>query len=335
MVPRFLDFGSPYLLEPAHRTHLMLIANIGHILCSFCSVFANSAFLQERFLHIRNASAKYATVDYLATALSSPHPQVQAWGNELLFIREANVNSLYGLVDSFGIEREVVSVAANIIDRCLSKWIPAIESSNGIISMPYQLEMYCYTALYLAIKTHLGKAPEQDGQVLIPPITTFLSHYPIEVINAAELHILFELQWNVYPTTPESIARDLLSLLPLHLGVKDAMCSNYMRDVHHESVRSAELATKSYECSTYCPITVALASVMSTIRCIYRFAMLQDDPLQLFKDAVHSHLGEVGISCDATEVLECMEKISSLRSLQYQEPVILRNVNSYIAPVTP
>lgn len=81
---------------------------------------------------------------------------------------------------------------------------------------------------------------------------------------------------------------------------------DYIHDVYREAVRLTEAATLSYKCSIYSPITVALASVMSVIRSMNRFLIDQNDPVQIFMDAVHCHLGEVGGDCDAPEVQDCI-----------------------------
>jgi hypothetical protein len=201
--------------------------------------------------------------------------------------------------------------------------------------MPYHLDVYCYIALSLAIKTRIGRRQGKDRQ--IPSITEFLPNYPSDMIHAAEVNILHELQWNLLFPTPASIVRDLLSILRVHLGMhaNDMAFHNYQNDVLREAVLLTELATLHYSCSIFSPITVALASVMCAIRSINRFLVLQEDPLQVFKDAVHSQLGDLGISCDTNEVHECNNRIYAIICPSYQKTQVWHGLNTYYIPVSP
>jgi hypothetical protein len=217
-----------------------------------------------------------------------------------------------------------------MIDRCLSNWIPQITKGA---SLPYELDVYCMTAFFIAIKTQVGNNVRS-----VPPIETFLPQYSKELLQNAEIDILYELNWHVMYPTPLSIVRDLLSLLPLHWEFdpnKDAF-ANYLMDVYLEVRNMAELATLSYSCSMFSSTTVALATVMSAIQSLNSVSLFQKDPVQLFREAVVTHLGELGISCDAKEVHDCYMRISTLTSCKYQKlrPSSVENDQNHV-PVTP
>jgi hypothetical protein len=291
------------------------------------------ATIKERFSHIQASSAKYAVTDYLSSSLASPFHNVQVWALEVILVRGCNLSTLYNHANQYGIDSEVVSIAANILDRCLMKWVPKLCQCGDT---PFHFEMYCYIALSLAIKTRIGRHQVgKDRQ--IPSIAEFLPNYSTAMIHAAEVNILYELQWNLLFPTPASIVRDLLSILRVHLGVhsNDVAFHNYQCDVLREAVLLTELATLHYSCSIFSPITVALASVMCAIRSINRFLLLQEDPLQVFKDAVHSQLGDLGISCDASEVHECGNRIYAIGYPSYQKTQVWHGSNPYHVPVSP
>ena len=156
----------------------------------------------------------------------------------------------------------------------------------------------------------------------MPPIEAFLPYYSKDLLEDAEVDILYGLEWNIFYPTPKSIVGDLLSLLPAHWGFdpKDEALASYLRDVNREAENWIELVTLSYNCNTFPPVTIALAVTMSAIQNINRFLLLQYDPLQMFKDTVATHLGEFGISCDDPNVHECYTRISAILVCTHQEP---------------
>jgi hypothetical protein len=275
--------------------------------------------LKERFIHFDNKSSNYRVHDYLSNALTNPSEHVRNWAERIMFVREHNISSLYEMADRYRIDREVISSAANIIDRCLCIWVPVIE--QGVTSLPYELDVYCMVALWIAIKTQVG----HTAGAVFPSISMLLPSYPKKLLKDAECDILYELKWNVLFPTPVSIVRELLPLLPCHWGfdTNDQAFSNYKRDVYREARYFTELTTLDYGCSGFCPTTIALAAVMAAIQSINRFTKNEayhlNDPLSLFKEAVSNYLGDLGISCDQADVQQCSERIVFLSLCQHQD----------------
>jgi hypothetical protein len=243
-----------------------------------------------------------------------------------MFAREKNIQTLYTMADRHFIDRQVVIVAVNMIDRCLSLWVPKI-SSGG--KLPYELDVYFMTAFYLAIKTHVGRA------TTLGPLSKLLSRYSEELLEQAEVDILYELEWNVFYPSPVMVVGDLLSVVSRVWGMEDSRFVVYWRDVCRESTFLIELATLSYGCSVFRPISVALAAVMCTIPSINRFLIPHVDSLQLFKVTIAAQLGDVGISCDDGDVQECFARMSALPLYNYQEPQVWAFDSTLHVPVTP
>ena len=273
---------------------------------------------KERLVRIAEISSKYRVSDYLSASLSDTSVVVNNWAHQVMRVREENIKILYHWSDQYGIDREVVSVAANIIDRCLSHRVPEVR--NGT-KMPYELDLCSMTAYFLAIKA-------RDDIRRIPRISTLLpQYYSTELLDSVEVEILREMQWDLIYPTPTSIMKDLLSLLPSHFG--SGAFPNYLGEVQRKAEHLIQLATLSYRCITFSPMTIALVAVMDSIQSIDHSLLLKGDHFQQFKVAVTNHLGDAGITCDTKDVHECSVRISQL-----QKPFSVAS-NNTVRPVTP
>jgi len=129
------------------------------------------------------------------------------------------------VVDSFGMDREIVNIAFNLLDRYVSKeeqevWSASSSSSSGptIVDEPapeditrddYQL--FAMTCLYLAVKI-IQPYPRKIGiEALVDMSRGF---YTQEDICVTERDILKSLNWRINPTTSVAYARLYWQIFP-------------------------------------------------------------------------------------------------------------------------
>jgi hypothetical protein len=112
------------------------------------------------------------------------------------------------VVDSYGMDREVVAVSFNLLDRYM-----AIESNKlnapAITRDDYQL--FSMTCLYLAIKILESYPRKLSVQTLV---TMSKNYYTEETIEATERDILQALDWYLHAPTGMAYAKLLAQLFP-------------------------------------------------------------------------------------------------------------------------
>jgi len=118
----------------------------------------------------------------------------------------------YEVVDFFTLDREVVSIAMNFLDRAISS---KARKTNSCVPRKH-FQLVAVTSLYLAIKLH-GETDTQ-GEFHKVRIDAFVElgrgMFTIETLEAMELSILSMLHWHVNPPTVVSFVTSLLRLLP-------------------------------------------------------------------------------------------------------------------------
>lgn len=121
----------------------------------------------------------------------------------------------FEVVDHFGMEREVVSVAMNYLDRIVAKTLMTQGGEYHMAKRQYQL--CAVSSLYIAIKLH-GETEEveMDRKRLNVDVFVELSRgfFQAETLEAMELSILFNLDWHLNPPTPLKFIASLLRLIP-------------------------------------------------------------------------------------------------------------------------
>mmetsp|Transcript_31699 Transcript_31699/g.64685 ORF Transcript_31699/g.64685 Transcript_31699/m.64685 type:complete len:440 (+) Transcript_31699:43-1362(+) len=239
-------------------------------------------------------------------------------------IREKAIMSFYNLADHFDLPREVVSVAANLMDRVLSGIIPPYirgteisSTSNDEASSSSQSTDICLkdirlvsmAAFNLATKSLVGRAivfPKKgSGQVSI---------------EEAELVVLRELHWRICYPTPLSIARDLF--LPLILtevarfvDVSDEQC------LLDQIAYITELSVVDVAFLSVRPTSVALGSIMAVFDLSFTSIeeSMEENKQELMTaiaDAVKLHFEHLGFSCEGREVAYCHSRLVDLRRMQ-------------------
>lgn len=127
------------------------------------------------------------------------HPGMTLW-------REQMFHWACTVVDTFGIDREIVLVAFNILDRYVAK---ETRSSNlPILREDFQL--FSMVSLFIAVKIF-----ESSCRISVRALEEMSrGFYPEEIICETEQDMLDSLNWNVNPPTPLAYCRLLLDLLP-------------------------------------------------------------------------------------------------------------------------
>lgn len=152
----------------------------------------------------------------------------------------------FKVIDHFGMDREVVSVAINLLDRFLLKCDKlsnneeatslfcscACCGGQGVDSRTFQLA--AMTSLFVAFKVHSGSRGGSDdkwsgGEAVTPFVLPTLRRRKLNLTSFIELSrgqfcatdildmeklVLSTLEWKVHPPTPMTIVSLLLKLLP-------------------------------------------------------------------------------------------------------------------------
>ena len=119
----------------------------------------------------------------------------------------------FELVDHFGFDREVVSIALNYLDRVIAN---TIKTTNSVVSRK-EFQLVAVTTLYLAIKLH-GERDADKGFPRKLRIEAFVELsrgvFSIENLVAKEREIFNALDWHVNPPTTVCFVASLLRFLP-------------------------------------------------------------------------------------------------------------------------
>lgn len=171
-------------------------------------------------VHLLEECANVVT-DYKATVPRSPSavslrgiqdvrenehtmPSVDSFG----FWRQQMFDWACMVVDSFGMDREIVAISFNILDRFVAKETSK-PATPAITRDDFQL--FSMTSLYLAVKI-MEPYPRKLGVEAM--VNMSRGFYSQEDIVATEKDILASLNWHVHPTTAVGFCRLVWTLLP-------------------------------------------------------------------------------------------------------------------------
>lgn len=239
-------------------------------------------------------------------------------------IREKAIMSFYNLADHFDLPREVVSVAANLMDRVLSGIIPsyirgieissrsndeASSSSQSTDTCLKDIRLVSMAAFNLATKSLIGRAivfPKKgSGQVSI---------------EEAELVVLRELHWRICYPTPLSIARDLFLplILPEIARFVDISDEQGLLD---QIAYITELSVVDAAFLSVRPTSLALGSIMAVFDLSFTsieqsMEANKQELMTAIANAVKLHFEHLGLSCEGREVLYCYSRLVDLRQMQ-------------------
>lgn len=119
----------------------------------------------------------------------------------------------FEVVDHFGFDREVVSIALNYLDRAIAH---TTKTTKACVPRK-EFQLVAVTSLYLAIKLH-GETDAIEGAPKKLRINAFVElsrgMFSIETLETMERSILSNLEWYVNPPTTVCFVASLLRLLP-------------------------------------------------------------------------------------------------------------------------
>jgi hypothetical protein len=169
--------------------------------------------MEELRVMLHQESIRYSnTFDYLSLttthedSLSNNERVSEGWRRKIC-------EWSFEVVDHFGFDREVVSIALSFLDRVVAlKTKPSGEPMHR-----REFQLIAVTCLYLAIKLH-GETDTFDGPRRKLKIHAFVELsrglFTVETLEAKEREILEMLEWKVNPPTTVRIVATLLRLLP-------------------------------------------------------------------------------------------------------------------------
>lgn len=119
----------------------------------------------------------------------------------------------YEVVDHFGFDREVVSIAFSYLDRSMAA---RSEGSNEPVGRR-EFQLLAVTSLYLALKIH-GESEEPGGPRRKLRIDAFVElsrgYFTVDAIENMERKILSSLNWRLNPPTSLKMVLALLQFFP-------------------------------------------------------------------------------------------------------------------------
>lgn len=193
----------------------------------------------------------------------------------------------FEVVDHFGFDREVVSIALNYLDRVVA--IKARELCGPISRRDFQL--IAVTCLYLAIKVH-GETDVLEGPRRKLKINAFVELsrglFQVETLERMEVEILASLNWRVNPPTTVRIVATMLRLLPKLLP-SESIPSNAANTIFEMSKYLTELSVcVSAFTFQFRPSTIAFASILCSFDALRGSLVLPSDVTDGFFDQIAS-----------------------------------------------
>jgi Cyclin, N-terminal domain/Cyclin, C-terminal domain len=155
------------------------------------------------------------------------------------------------VVDHFDLNREVVSIAMNHMDRFLDTFTEEVDKN--------MFQLLAMTCLYLSIKLNEYK------HLLIPESTSSMDTilrlsrgaFTLSQMEQMEYEVLQRLRWHVHPPTPQ-------------VFVKHFMCfaSVEGHEIYDLTQFMIELSVMDYFFVNYKPSEVAIASLLNALQCL-------------------------------------------------------------------
>ena len=164
-----------------------------------------------------------------------------------------------------------------------------------------------------------------DGGVKIYPPEMLLPRYPREAFYAAELEILKELEWRILYSSPASIVRDLMALIPRSEDGDNYECDDnddidpvIQESLLQEALYFTELSIADYGFITIGPASIALAAIMAALESNL-WTNRNDALYSKFSSTVRTLFRGIGLTCENDEVEFCVERFCHLKALYNSE----------------
>jgi hypothetical protein len=158
------------------------------------------------------------------TVLESTTPQALRVPEAFRFYRQQMFDWACMVVDSFGMDREVVAVSFRLLDAYMSNEVnsPAEEVTRD------DFQLFSMTCLYLAIKV-LEPYPRKIGMKALVDMSR--GFYTVDDIAVTERDILVSLEWRLNPPTALSFTRLLWSLFPGKVSPSTQLTSTTLTEI--------------------------------------------------------------------------------------------------------
>lgn len=197
------------------------------------------------------------------------------------------------VVDHFQLQREVVSIAMNHLDRYLADY-PFVVDKN-------KFQLLAMTCLYLSIKLNVYKHLLIPGSRSTMDSILQLSRgfFSLKEMEDMENDILQRLQWHVHPPSPQAFVKHFLYLG----GIEDSE----LLDVSQFMV---ELSIMDYYFVDYKSSEIAIAAVMNALQ--RRSPSDRDKAPKHHDESYHHLMGPVPKSLfdyDTSKVRECRDRL--------------------------
>jgi Cyclin, N-terminal domain len=253
---------------------------------------------------IAASRAKGPRADVSAAAPSHCDMVNEAWRRKLC-------EWCFDVVDHFGMEREVVSVAMNYLDRTVAKILQEHGHDYHIPKREFQL--VAVASLYVAVKVH-GETEDTDMDPRRLNVDVFVELsrglFQAETIEAMEISILFNLNWHLNPPTPLKFVAAMMKLIPSwhgsELGTQNPASRTVFKAIFDVSMYLTEL---SFCVSTFTfhskNSVIAYASILCAIEAL-------EDALPLPYDARVKFVNQVAA---VTGLLPESQEVRCVRNL--------------------
>lgn len=160
--------------------------------------------------------------------------------------------TIFVVVDHFDLNREVVSVAMNHLDRFLDTFTQEVDKN--------MFQLLAMTCLYLSIKLNEYK------HLLIPDSKSSMDTilrlsrgaFTLPQMEQMEYQVLQRLRWHVHPPTPQLFVKHFL----FFLSVEE-------HETHDLTQFMIELSVMDYFFVNYKPSDVAAASLLNALQLLY------------------------------------------------------------------
>jgi hypothetical protein len=164
-----------------------------------------------------------------ASPSGSSTPNATLPPRDFLFWRQQMYDWACQVVDSFSIEREIVAIAFNLLDRYVAKEeAKSLNTHPSLVITRDDFQLFCMTCLYLAVKVMEPFPRKISIQALVDMSRGF---YTAKDITVTESEILETLGWHIHPPTSPSFSRLFWQLFPSGVTAKMRATCGCLTDI--------------------------------------------------------------------------------------------------------
>eukprot|EP00529_Nitzschia_sp_RCC80_P020426 CAMPEP_0113485152 /NCGR_PEP_ID=MMETSP0014_2-20120614/24336_1 /TAXON_ID=2857 /ORGANISM="Nitzschia sp." /LENGTH=408 /DNA_ID=CAMNT_0000378789 /DNA_START=66 /DNA_END=1292 /DNA_ORIENTATION=- /assembly_acc=CAM_ASM_000159 len=218
--------------------------------------------------------------------------------------REKICEWAYQVVDHFDLNREVVSIAMNHLDRYLGSYQGTVDKNL--------FQLLAMTCLYMSIKLNEYKHLLIPGSKSSMDTILQLSRgfFTLEEMEKMELNVLNGLGWHVHPPTPQVFVKHFL----FFLAVEE-------HEIHDLAQFMVELSIMDYFFVAYKPSEIALASLLNAVDRLCPPGMV---------DRIRLPVKSQYLDLNSPEVAACRARLALIYA-QANEPAAMPN-DGYVTP---